>query len=163
MSPEQEKPAQAKLAEVLVDDVTWRCATRPRRAEWLQAISELIEDATLTAPQAVPLRAYITVERDGIRGEFHDPSGELIGQLDLPRATIAPIFREYVTLLQGIGSQDGGYSPQIEALDIARRLIHNDAADLVIRHSVGVVPDHQSARLLFTLLVLLTHDTTKMF
>lgn len=154
---------QSSLAEVLVDDVTWRCATRPRRQEWLQAIAELVEDATFEAPQAVPLRAYITVERDGIRGEFHDPAGEELGRLELPRASIAPIFREYVTLLQGIGNQGGGYSPQMEALDIARRLIHNDAADLVIRHSTGVVPDHKTARLIFTLLVLLTHDTTKLF
>jgi uncharacterized protein (UPF0262 family) len=154
--------AEVKLADVLVDDVTWRCATRARRQEWLQAIAELCEEGLLHAP-ASPLRAFVTIEADGIRVLFHDSRGAEVGRLELPRATIAPVFREYFTLLQALASQgSGGYSPQVEALDIARRLIHNDAADLIIQHATAVIPTHQTARRLFTLLVLLTHDTSKL-
>jgi uncharacterized protein (UPF0262 family) len=154
---------EATLADLLVDDLTWRCATRPRRAEWLQAIGELCEDGALSAPVSVPLRAYVTVETDCIRTVFHDPHGAQVGRLELPRPIIAPVFREYMSLLQAIGGQGAsGYSPQVEALDIARRLMHNDAADLVISHAHGAKPSHKTARRLFTLFVLLTHDTTKL-
>jgi uncharacterized protein (UPF0262 family) len=154
--------ADGKLADVLVDDVTWRCATRTRRQEWLTAIADLVEEAQLRAV-ASPLRAFVTVEADGIRVLFHDPHGAEVGRMELPRATIAPLFREYFTLLSALANQgSGGYSPQVEALDIARRLIHNDAADLLIAHAEAVIPTHQTARRLFTLLTLLTHDTSKL-
>lgn len=154
---------EARLADLLVDDVTWRCATRPRRAEWLQAISELCDEGEFAAPSSEVLRAYVTVEPDCIRAAFHGPRGIEVGRLMLPRPIIAPMFREYMALLVAIGNQGAaGYSPQVEALDIARRLMHDDAAELLISHSVGVIPNHSTARRLFTLLVLLTHDTTKL-
>lgn len=159
----QQSGVEARLADLLVDDVTWRYATRPRRAEWLQAIGELCEEGIVSAPSASPLRVYVTVEPTCIRVVFHDPHGAQAGRLELPRPIIAPVFREYMALLTAIGTQGtAGYSPQVEALDIARRLMHNDAAELVMRHATGVTPDLETARRLFTLFVLLTHDTTKL-
>ncbi len=154
---------EAKLASLLVDDLTWRYATRPRRAEWLLAIDELIEEGSFMTTAASPLRAYVTVGADAIRVVFHDPRGAEVGRMELPRPLIAPVFREYMTLLQAIGGQGAaGYSPQVEALDIARRLMHNDAAELLMSRCVGIEVNHKTARRLFTLFVLLTHDTTKL-
>lgn len=157
-----------RLVDLFVDDVTWGCATRARRADWLQAIADLQEDSQLEVGFAHPpapqsLRAYITVGANAIRVAFHDDRGDERGRIELSRGVIAPIFREYMSLLQAISTLgETAYSPQVEALDIARRLMHNDAADLVIRHADGVIPDHRTARRLFTLFVLLTHDTTKL-
>jgi uncharacterized protein (UPF0262 family) len=153
-----------RVADVLVDDLTWRWATRPRRAEWQQAIAELCEEGEIESSAQSPLRIYVTVKSDSILALFHDPRGAEVGRLELPRPIIAPVFREYMTLLTSIGAQGAeGYSPQVEALDIARRLVHNDAAELLMRHSTALTPTHKTARRLFTLFVLLTHDTTKMF
>lgn len=168
MSDETPMSDVCRIADLLVDDVTWRVATRTRRAEWQQAIGELIEEGELEAPPGTeelsPLRIYVTVLADRIDALFHDRRGAEVGRLSLPRPIIAPVFREYMTLLTSIGAQGAeGYSPQVEALDIARRLLHNDAADLLIRHADQVIPSHKTARRLFTLFVLLTHDTTKLF
>lgn len=161
--PGSESRERAPLADVLIDDITWRCATRARRAEWLQAITELVDEAVLEAPTTQPLRAYVTVEAAGISAAFHDPRGAQVGRLSVPRQAIAPLFREYMHILTNIANHGtAANSPQIEALDIARRLTHDDAAELLIRHCESVVPDHATARRLFTLLVLLTHDTTKL-
>lgn len=161
--PETEPRERAPLADVLIDDITWRCATRARRAEWLQAITDLVDEAKLLAPTALPLRVYVTVEAHGIAAAFHDPRGTQVGRLVVPRVAIAPLFREYMQTLHSIaGSASAVNSPQLEALDIARRLTHDDAAQLLIRHCETVRPDHATARRLFTLLVLLTHDTTKL-
>jgi uncharacterized protein (UPF0262 family) len=157
------------LVDVLIDDVTWGCATRIRRAEWLQQITELSEESRFDvlyqagdAPVSA-LRAYITVEPTSLRVVFHDERGDERGHIELSRGVIGPVFREYFSLLSAISTMGAGaYSPQVEALDIARRLMHNDAADLVIRHATRVVPDHRTARHLFTLFLLVTHDTTRL-
>jgi uncharacterized protein (UPF0262 family) len=157
------------LSEVFIDDVTWGCATRARRAEWQQTISELVADSRceqLLSPGEVPasaLRAYVTVEATALRVAFHDERGDERGLIELSRGVIAPVFREYFSLLTAIASLGiGAYSPQVEALDIARKLMHNDAADLIMRHATRIVPDHRTARHLFTLFLLVTHDTTKL-
>lgn len=166
------KPPEKRLVslvDVLIDDVTWGCATRARRAEWLQQISELVDESrfdVLRAPadsEVSSLRGYLTVEATGLRVVFHDERGDERGHIELSRGVIGPVFREYFSLLTAIATMGAGaYSPQVEALDIARRLMHNDAADLVIRHATRVVPDHRTARHLFTLFLLVTHDTTRL-
>lgn len=162
--PSRELPTakdSVPLVDVLVDDITWRCATRARRTEWLQAITELCEDSRFVGP--APLRGYLTIEAYAIELAFHGPNGSRVGNMYLPRSLIAPIFQEYLRLIKAIGDQaPAAGASHIEAMDIARRLLHNDAADLLIQKMEGVLPDHRSARRLFTLLVLVTHDTTKL-
>lgn len=157
-------PHQAALTDVLVDDVTWRCATRARRAEWTLAISELVEEAVLRTSAAVDaLRAYFLIESSAVSVSFVDARGVEVGRLAVNRLTIAPVFREYMKILRSLSQGDlAEVSPHYEALDIARRLVHDDAAELLQRHSAAVYPDQPTARRMFTLLVLLTHDTSKL-
>lgn len=157
-------PHQAALTDVLVDDVTWRCATRARRAEWTLAISELVEEAVLRTSAAVDaLRAYFLIESSAVSVSFVDARGVEVGRLAVNRQTIAPVFREYMKILRSLSQGDlAEVSPHYEALDIARRLVHDDAAELLQRHSDAVYPDQPTARRMFTLLVLLTHDTSKL-
>jgi uncharacterized protein (UPF0262 family) len=172
MAPTKDKPSDGRtlqLTEVYIDDVTWGCATRARRAEWQQTMTELVADSRceqVLSPGEAPaqaLRAYVTVEPTALRVAFHDERGDERGLIELSRGVIAPVFREYFSLLTAISSLGiGAYSPQVEALDIARKLMHNDAADLIIRHATRIVPDHRTARHLFTLFLLVTHDTTKL-
>jgi uncharacterized protein (UPF0262 family) len=152
------------LTDVLIDDVTWRCATRARRHEWTLAISELVEEGVLyTQTDFGSLRGYVLVEATAITVMFANPRGSEVGRLQVTRLTIAPVFREYMKILKNIDqSQLAEVSPHFEALDIARRLVHDDAAELLQRHADSVALDRSTARRLFTLLVLLTHDTTKM-
>ena len=91
--------AAAQLADVLIDDVTWSCATRPRRAEWRQAIDELLEEAVFEAGPAVPLLGYLTVHREGIAIALHGPTGHVAGQMELPQPLIAPVLREYMGIV----------------------------------------------------------------
>lgn len=153
----------APLAEVLIDDVTWSCATRARRAEWQQTIAELIDEAHFTARAEGPLRAYVTVHKTGIVVALHDGAGRESGRMELPESAIAPIFKEYMGIVRDMMNiRRNIQSPHFEALDIAKRLTHDDAAETVSRHFLVATPDHQTARRLFTLLLVLTHDTTKL-
>lgn len=167
----------AQLTHVLIDDVTWFCATRARRAEWEQTIAELITESSFEAPAGshadppqdeappidVGLRGYITVHKAGIQMALHDQGGREVGRLDLPEGVIAPVFKEYMGIVRDmIKRMVHIQSPHFEALDIAKRLIHDDAAEIIEGRFMRLRPDHATARRLFTLLVELTHDTSKL-
>ncbi len=154
---------QARLQDVLIDDITWKCATRLRRTEWRQTIVELLEEAVFAALLDHPLRAYVTVHKEGLAVDLHDPAGHQVGRLELAQPVIAPVFREYMDIVREMIRCGGGTnSPKLEALDIAKKLSHDDGAELLQRHFHDVRPDHATARRLFTLLVVLTHDTTRL-
>ena len=147
----------------MIDDVTWGCATRLRRTEWQQTITEFVDEAVFTATKEDRLRAYVTVHKEGLAVDLHDSGGRQVGRLELPQHLIAPVFREYMDIIREmLRCGNGANSPKLEALDIAKKLSHDDAAELLQRHFRDVVPDHNTARRLFTLLVVLTHDTTRL-
>ncbi len=159
----------AVLRDIIVDEVTWRCATRPRRAEWLMAIEELIASAAFAIDSkesdshAAALHGKVSVEPSAIAVTLRTDDGTEVGRLQLDRPVIGPVLREYLRILRAIeGSGLSETSPHFEALDIARRLIHDDAAQLVQRYFSGVHPDQETARQLFSLMVLLTHDTSRL-
>ena len=53
-------------------------------------------------------------------------------------------------------------SPRLEALDIAKRITHDEAGEAVAGLLGELKPDHATARRFFTLLVTLLHDTTRL-
>lgn len=156
-----------RLHSVLIDDVTWSCATRPRRAEWVGAINELCDEARFSRPAGpgadAALRGYVTVYKNGITVALHDPAGHVVEQVELPQTLLRPLFKEYMDIIRDM--MRGGHSQnsaQWEALDIAKRLTHDDAAESLQQAFQQAEPDHPTARRLFTLLVTLTHDTTRL-
>jgi uncharacterized protein (UPF0262 family) len=167
MEPLAKQPAV--LRDIMVDEVTWRYATRPRRAEWQAAIEELVARAAFAVEGQAPqtgqcgLHGQVVVEPGAIAVTLRDDAGAEVGRLQLDRPVIAPVLREYLRILRAIeGSELSETSPHFEALDIARRLIHDDAAQLVQRSFSGARPDQETARQLFSLMVLLTHDTSRL-
>ncbi|HMU41006.1 MAG TPA: UPF0262 family protein [Pseudomonadota bacterium] len=158
----------AVLADMVVDDLTWRCATRLRRSDWKTAIDELVSTASfaLEKPTLDPaereLHGEVSILPNAILVTLVNRLGTRVGTLRLERPTIAPVLREYVRILRSIETCCvAETSPHFEALDIARRLVHDDAAEMLEGSFSGVHPDRETARRLFSLLVLLTHDTTK--
>jgi uncharacterized protein (UPF0262 family) len=57
---------------------------------------------------------------------------------------------------------EGAASPKLEALDIAKRLVHDEAGETMRALLRTVRPDHATARRLFTLIVTLLYDTTRL-
>ncbi len=64
------------------------------------------------------------------------------------------IFKEYAEICDGYrNAVSCGAPAQIETLDMARRGLHNEAADLILEKFQGKIDlDHETARKLFTIL-----------
>lgn len=81
----------------------------------------------------------------------------------IPMSALRPHLDEYLWICRTLGQLDdeGAASPRLEALDMAKKVAHDDAAKTLASLSAHVTPDHATARRLFTLLLCLLVDTTR--
>ena len=157
-------PAPANhIAKIDLDEKTivWRNADieQERRI----AIFDLVEENTFT-----PLRA---VER-GARGPYHlrlavrdgrllmticDMRGDILEELLLGLARFRRPIREYFAICDSYYQAIRKATPsEIETIDMARRGVHNRAAELLMERLEGKVEtDFATARRLFTLICVL--------
>jgi uncharacterized protein (UPF0262 family) len=98
----------------------------------------------------------------GISLELAGPDGPWAAE-ELPYPQVRPVVDEYINTCVEMNKLGvGSHSPRLEALDIAKRLTHDEAGELIVTLCRRVRPDHATARRLFTLFVTLLHDTTKL-
>lgn len=153
----------ARLRQVLLDDATWEAADELRRAEWRSAIADLLGEHRFDVPGDGALRLLVTHSPERTTLDLVDDGGQLVAQASLPATTLADTIREYLdTCREMMKLGVGDNSPRLEALDIAKRIIHDEGGELVQRLCRVLGPDHATARRLFTLTVTLRHDTTRL-
>lgn len=149
------------IADIRIDDATWDAASPERRREFRQAIGELLEEHAV-AP-AEPLHLTVTVEGDRVAIDARTAAGAPHTALSLPLDRLAPHFKEYFDICRDMGKlAESAHSPRLEALDIAKRIAHDEAAETVRELTAPLAPDHPTCRRLFTLLVTLRFDTTRL-
>jgi uncharacterized protein (UPF0262 family) len=149
------------LADIRIDDATWDAASKARRAEWRQALGELLEEHHVEAPE--PLHLLITVERGFVVIDARTEAGAPFARIQLPFERLSPHFKEYFDICRDMGKlSESQHSPRLEALDIAKRLAHDEAAEMLCELCKPLQPDHATCRRLFTLLVTLHFDTTRL-
>ena len=155
--------AENRIAKIDLDEETiiWRNADieQERRI----AIFDLIEENTFT-----PLRA---VER-GASGPFHlrlavrdgrlllticDMEGQTLEELLLGLARFRRPIRDYFAICDSYYQAIRKATPgEIETIDMARRGVHNRAAELLVERLEGKIEtDFATARRLFTLICVL--------
>ena len=156
-------PVTPRLREILLDDATWEAAGELRRIEWQGAIADLIAEHHFDLPGDGPLRLLVTDKPEQVTLNLVDQAGRTAAQARLPSEAFAESMREYLdTCREMLKLGVGDNSPRLEALDIAKRLIHDESAELLQRLCRVLRPDHPTARRLFTLLVTLRYDTTRL-
>jgi uncharacterized protein (UPF0262 family) len=152
------------ISEILVDDATWRTGTPPRRQEWRLALDEVVLDGRFDLDDpALQARLLVTVGPTALWIDVHSERGMHLSRHDLPLHRLRPQMNEYLEICIEMGKLLGDNSPRLEALDIAKRITHDEAGELVqgmLRD--GLRPDHATARRLFTLFVTLLYDTTRL-
>ena len=154
----------AALTEALIDDATWDAAARERRHEWRVALDELIHDHHFAVEAEARLRLLVTVAPTShITLDLRTLDGHDFARVELPLVELEVHLREYLDICREMGRLDvAESSPRLEALDIAKRLSHDEAAETIARLCRALRPDHATCRRLFTLVVALHFDTTRL-
>lgn len=153
----------ARIVAIALDERTilWRNADveQERRV----AIFDLIE-ANHFAPVGDfsgyqgPWRIRMGLEEGRLTIGLDNEAGDQKGTIVLPLAPMRRTIREYFAICESYyKSIRTAISAQIETVDMARRAMHNDAADQLTEGLAGKAEvDHDTARRLFTLICVLT-------
>jgi len=155
---------EGRLSELLIDDATWSAGSTVRRHEWRLAIDEILQEGRFGLPDGVEgARATVTLAPTRVLFDVRAADGHLVAQKELPLSVLRPLMAEYMeTIVEMSKLVASANSPRLEALDIAKRITHDEAGETVVSLLGELRPDHGTARRFFTLLVTLLHDTTRL-
>lgn len=155
--------ADPRIIDIQLDDRTiiWRSADveQERRI----AIYDLLETnhfcpaGPLDRPCDGPFKLLLRVEDGRLAMDLSDADGSPVGLISLTLAPFRRTIREYFAICDSYYKAIRNATPmQIETIDMARRGIHNDAAEqLRERLASKVEVDFDTARRLFTLICVL--------
>lgn len=152
-----------RIIEIELDDRTilWRSADveQERRI----AIYDLLEEnrfrpvVELERPCDGPFKLLLRVEEGRLIMDLSDGESARVGSISFALAPFRRTIREYFAICDSYYKAIRNATPmQIETIDMARRGIHNDAAELLKeRLAAKVEVDFDTARRLFTLICVL--------
>ena len=149
--------AAATLTGLRIDEATWSAGSGARKNEWRVAIAEVVQEGRFESVVEGRHEVVLTVAGDRATLEWDGAA------VELPVRELKPLMDEYMQICGEMSKLGvGANSPRLEALDIAKRITHDEAGDAIRAAMRSFRPDHGTARRLFTLLVTLYHDTTKL-
>ena len=152
-----------RLSEIILDDGALPPPTPEIEQERRIAIFDLLEDNQF-APQRVhadgydgPYKVILRVEDGRLVIEINREDGSALEAIILGLGRFRRPIREYFAICDSYYQAIRKASaPEIETIDMARRAIHNDAAEaLKERLQPRVLVDFDTARRLFTLICVL--------
>jgi uncharacterized protein (UPF0262 family) len=146
------------VADVRIDDALWEPASRLRRQEWRTLVTDLVDEATFLA--AGP-RVHLRVAARGLAAEViaMTDSGEALLALEVAGERLGPFVDEYMAIVRRMTADDL-HPSRLEALDMAKKVVHDKASRLLAEELAPLAGDHESFRRLFSLIVALFVDTT---
>ena len=161
----QASTIQSVLTELRLDEPTWSSGTPGRQAEWHLCIDEILSEGVFADGPGVEValrqRGLLTMLPTAVELTLKAPDQEPAVSR-IPVQLLRPLMNEYMeTIRQMARLPHGTNSPQLEALDIAKRITHDEAGDLVKSLLPSLRPSHGTARRIFTLLVTVFFDTTR--
>ncbi|MCX8515994.1 MAG: UPF0262 family protein [Alphaproteobacteria bacterium] len=147
------------LKSVVIDAKLTHQHPKGLKKEIELAAADLMQHGLLTLVNQAPppYRLKISAQENQLILEFLNLRDRPIHFYLLSLRPLARHFRDYQDIVLSHLEQARNHSRhRLEAIDMARRAIHNDAADLLIERLTNKITlDHGTARLLFTLLALL--------
>ncbi|HEY6870780.1 MAG TPA: UPF0262 family protein [Novosphingobium sp.] len=155
--------ADARISHIELDDTTilWRNADieQERRV----AIFDLIEDNTFKPARAFaagyhgPYRLRLSVHDGRLQMDIADDTGLLVETLVLGMGRFRRHIKDYFAICDSYyQAVRKASATEIETIDMARRGVHNEAAELLLERLEGKVEtDFATARRLFTLICVL--------
>ncbi|GGE38001.1 UPF0262 family protein [Actibacterium pelagium] len=151
------------LTKVAIDDSNLPAPTPEVEQERRVAIFDLLEDNSFDLPERDgvkvdgPFHLLLAVRQKRLVFEISLESGDLVREFQLGLGPFRQVVKDYFQIFQSYVEAVKKLPPaQIEAIDMARRGIHNEGARLLQERLEGKAEiDIDTARRLFTLICVL--------
>ncbi|WP_394820920.1 UPF0262 family protein [Pendulispora albinea] len=148
------------IRDIRVPEDLWERASFLRRAEWRATIEDLLHDARLS-PKYAGYYLLVTPKEETTSIEFLDEEGEVRASVVVSHSVTEVVLREYLQIIKKM-DLEAHETGRLEALDMGKKVVHDAAARELRRTLPDLAEDHATYRKLFTLLVALQVDTTKL-
>jgi uncharacterized protein (UPF0262 family) len=148
--------ARNKLIAVTLDEASLGRGTPDQEHERAIAVYDLIELNSFGLPDRDhgPYRLAITLVERKLALDIRNEGGEPVMLHYLSLTPFRRVIKDYEMICESYYEAIRSATPsQIEAIDMGRRGLHNEAAEVLMERLEGkVVVDHDTARRLFTLI-----------
>lgn len=98
----------------------------------------------------------------GFSLSLSDENNNVLSTENVPRAALSVHITEYVDIVRQMEQADAVGRHRIEALDMAKKLAHDEAAETLVRELASFGFTHATCRRLWTLLLSLRVDMTQL-
>lgn len=143
---------------VVLDERTLSRGSEAQRVDWEASIRELLAKSQGVGDFDAALHIAVTEQHFAI--DAVDSNGLVLHTKKIPHDLLSDHITEYVDIVRQIADADG--INQMEALDMAKKVTHDRVARVLKRELRDFGFDHEAARKLFTLLISLRIDTTRL-
>ena len=152
---------EATVVDICLDERTWEGGSEARKLEWQAALRELADP--LEGRFDVELKALkVTMSQQGFQLGGTLRSGDTLS-IDIPHDQLENLIHEYIDTVREIARADqSGGVLRLEALDMAKKVTHDKAGRFLERRCRPLGIDHPTARRMFTLLLAMRIDTTRL-
>ena len=148
-----------RLVSVILDEASISRGAADQEHERQIAIYDLIDENSFALPgrDAGPYGLKIALQDAKLVLEIADESGNPIVEHILSLTPFRGLLKDYFMICESYYAAIRTAMPtQIEAIDMGRRAVHNEAAELLLERLKGKIEcDRDTARRLFTLVVAL--------
>ena len=156
--------AQPHIAAVTLDERSVLRRNAEIEQERATAIADLVRANrfVLASGRAGPFHLHLAASEGRLTIDVRDAGGASIETITLPLQPFRGIVRDYFLICESYyKAVRGANLGQVEAIDMGRRGLHDEAAELLIeRLADRVAIDHDTARRLFTLICVLHLKTS---
>lgn len=144
---------------VRIEERLWSSASMLRKQEWRIVIHDIVSG---TLPWPTREASTLVAGCDDEHMDFHlASSSESKDILRFPRTSIAPLVNEYTDIIKKLSAGDL-QDAHFETLDMAKRVVHDTGARKLAVLLPGVGANLETNRRLFSLVVSLAVDTTRL-
>ncbi len=154
----------SRLSYVEIDDDGLPAPTPEIEQERKVAIFDLLEDNSFALPERAgravptgPFKLFLSICEKRLVFDLKDEAGDQVAQFHLSLGPFRQVVKDYFQICESYFDAVKTLPPsQIEAIDMARRGIHNEGARVLKERLEGKAElDNATARRLFTLICVL--------
>ena len=146
------------LQAVVIDERTLQRGSEAQQFEWEAIVRALLSKAKVVFEEPTTLHVSVTEQQFIL--DFRADDGTTRGTVTLPHELLSVHITEYVDIVRQIANAES--INQMEALDMAKKVTHDRAGRILKRELRDFGVDLETCRRLYTLLLSLRVDTTRL-